>query len=165
VVRCSINLQAQRWDHRRAERIGYIDPGPAMKPRHAIPDNIARRMRPEDRAELGIETAAEAVERGEARLEADVQRACESWLLRHGVPYLHLSFRAREKKGWPDLAFPWRGRFVAVELKTATGKATSEQLECLAAMARHGAVTAILRGYEAFVEFVEAIGSVERADT
>jgi len=86
--------------------------------------------------------------------EKELQRLCEHELTRRGIPYLHLSCRAREKVGWPDLVFPLpnRGRFCAVELKAEHGRVTPAQVETMAAMASCGAIVRVCRTLEQFRE-------------
>ena len=94
----------------------------------------------------------------DARSESDLQSLCESTLMRYGIAYLHLSFKAREKKGWPDLTFclfrtleyyytSWP---CAVELKSKGGKLSGEQVTCLTTMKKNGWHTYVLREYEPF---------------
>ena len=127
-----------------------------MKPRQYIPEQIARCMRPEDRQALGVETFEEADARGQAKVEAELQRACEAWLMRNDIAYLHLSPRAREKRGWPDLTFTYRGVPFGIQLKTATGKLTAEQISTLAQADRNGWTTAVCRSFREFRAAVES---------
>lgn len=82
--------------------------------------------------------------------ERQLQRLCEQELYRRGVEYLHLSFRAREKKGWPDLTFCWCGKAYAVELKSQTGKLSEEQERCLGNMKANGWEVMVIRSYAPF---------------
>lgn len=100
-------------------------------------------------------------------LERDLQRLCEQELSRRGIWYQHLSFRAREKAGIPDLIFvvknyhrtvgiytqPW-----AIELKSPTGRLSDAQKATLAQMEGNGWYIAVIRSYEEFrrVVFGEA---------
>ncbi|MCP4645800.1 MAG: hypothetical protein GY851_35470 [bacterium] len=92
--------------------------------------------------------------KGDAKLEAGLQSACESWLGRHGIAYLHLSFRAREKAGWPDLTYVHDGVPYAVELKSRTGTVSEDQERMLAQMRRNGWRTRVIRSYEAFTNMM-----------
>ena len=104
-------------------------------------------------------------------LERDLQRLCEQELSRRGIWWLHLSPRAREKAGVPDLLFTiWTdmelrpilgndcreqfGQGWAIELKTATGRLSAEQKTTLERMAQNGWRTAVVRSYEEFREVV-----------
>jgi len=124
-----------------------------------IPDNLVRLMSPADRAALGVETSAEAAARGEARREAELQKQVERWLMLHGIEYLHLSPRAREKAGWPDLVFAVQGQAVAVELKTATGMLSEAQEACLARLQADGWRVAVCRSVPDVVALVTGLGS------
>lgn len=94
-----------------------------------------------------------------AGLEKELQTACELELSRRGIWYLHLSFRARERIGCPDLLFPHprTGQFCAVELKSATGKASEEQIRALNDILKGKGNVAIIRSYAEFVKFLEEV--------
>jgi len=89
--------------------------------------------------------------------ERDLQRACEHELHRRGVWYLHLSTRAREKCGCPDLLFPHpaTGQFCAVELKAKTGRPSDAQKRALADIERNGGRVAVVRSYGEFMALLE----------
>lgn len=105
----------------------------------------------------------ETVDGKQSGLERDLQRLCEQELSRRGIWYQHLSFRAREKAGIPDLIFatydrnqgciPW-----AIELKSPTGRLSDAQKATLAQMEGNGWYIAVIRSYEEFrrVVFGEA---------
>jgi len=116
-----------------------------------IPDRILLRMRPADRLAVGQDTAAEARKKGAARRESELQKLCEAELMRRNIAYLHLSPRAREKAGWPDLTFVVRGTPYAVELKTATGRLSADQALVLAQMRRDGWTVRIVRSFPEFL--------------
>lgn len=125
-----------------------------------LPDRMARLMSPADRKALGIRLPDERRARADGMAERELQRLCELELSRRGIPFLHLSPRAREKVGWPDLTFalPPSGRFVAVELKTGTGRLTDEQSEMLLRLERCGALASVVRSYEGFVWLLDMFG-------
>ena len=89
--------------------------------------------------------------------ERDLQRACEHELHRRGIWYLHLSPRAREKCGCPDLLFPHpaTGQFCAVELKAKTGRPSDAQKRALADIERNGGRVAVVRSYGEFLSLLE----------
>ena len=103
--------------------------------------------------------------------ERDLQRLCELDLSRRGIPFLHLSYRAREKAGWPDLTFvrpnnsnvadipgiPW-----AIELKSATGRLSKEQERLLADLSGSGWRTAVVRDFAEWRRVVFNEQSTER---
>jgi hypothetical protein len=95
----------------------------------------------------------------DAKAEAPLLGDCEKALRWRGIAYLHISHRAREKKGWPDLVFcfmrdgeRWP---CAVELKSAKGKLTPEQ-ECMLTLMRvNGWHTYVLRVLGDMVDLLE----------
>ena len=131
-------------------------------------EDLPPNMLAQAQAQLGYKpiTGPEPIESDDGKqsgLEKDLQRLCEQELSRRGIWYLHLSPRAREKAGVPDLIFcapavvectdcmfgkawaPW-----AVELKTPAGKVSPEQRKTLADMETNGWRTAVVRSYEEF---------------
>jgi hypothetical protein len=89
--------------------------------------------------------------------EAELQRACEQWLMQHGIEYLHLSPRAREHRGWPDLTYCLPGGIAcAVELKSANGTVSEDQAACLARMEANGWRVAVIRSLAEFVAWNRA---------
>ena len=130
-----------------------------------ISDDVLRCMRPEDRAALGVETFEEADARGRAEdaveSEKVLQSACEGYLRREDTFCLHLSCRAREKAGAPDLMFAWHGVPMAIELKSRTGRLSAVQVSTLAQMERNGWETAVCRSY---TEFQAVLAAAEKAN-
>lgn len=121
---------------------------------HSIPANILRCMKIEDRKALKVQTPEEFVTLKADKAEKALQKQCEGWLRYHDIEFLHLSFRARERIGWPDLVFanPFdNGRMYAVELKSAQGKLTEEQRNCLDRLGRNGAKTLLIRSLDEFI--------------
>ena len=115
-----------------------------------IPPEILLRMRPADRQQIGVRTPEEAAGRVVAKLEKTLQGQCESLLRRLGIEYLHLSIRAREKAGLPDLLFACNGIPMAVELKARDEKPEPHQIEMMRRMAKNGWQTFVVRAYEDF---------------
>lgn len=91
----------------------------------------------------------------DAKEERTLQRLCNHELSRRGIEYLHLSHRAREKPGWPDLIFAVNNRFCAVELKSAVGRLSDEQKAVLDRLEAQGWDVAVLRSYEQFRAFLD----------
>ena len=120
-----------------------------------LTDRQIAMMSDADRKALGLLAPEERQHKAEEMAERELQRLCERELSRRRIAYLHLSFRARERAGWPDLTFCLHGRFVAVELKTITGKLTPEQVGVMADLERNGALTRIVRSFEDFRELLE----------
>jgi hypothetical protein len=113
-------------------------------------------MRPEDREAMGIQLPAERAEKMAKQAERDLQRDCENLLRLRGIEFLHLSHRAREKEGWPDLVFALRSAFCAVELKVGVKQPSTEQERCLASLKANGARVSVCRTLEEFRAFLDA---------
>ena len=112
-------------------------------------------MSASDRKVLNILLPEERTAKLEMQSEKELQSMCESELNRRNIVYLHLSFRAREKIGWPDLTFVVFGKPYAVELKTATGKLSPEQISVMQRMERNGWETVIVHSFEEFRKLLE----------
>lgn len=97
--------------------------------------------------------------KADKQAEKDLQRLCEQELSRRGIWFLHLSHRAREKVGCPDILACVNGLAVAIELKTATGRLSEEQKNTLEHMAANGWRTAVVRSFE---QFVEALNNADK---
>lgn len=93
----------------------------------------------------------------ETSSESALQKLCESELRRRGIAFLHLSPRAREKAGWPDLTFAVYGRAIAVELKTSLGQLSEDQQRLHRELAASGWDVRVIRSYEAFRAIVEGV--------
>lgn len=127
-----------------------------------LPPNIVRCMGAADRQEAGVMTPDEVQQAYDDAAERTLQRLCESELSRQDIEYLHLSYRAREKPGWPDLSFTVPrmmsgyvfGVSCAVELKSATGKLSKEQENCLERLRRNGVRIAVIRSFDSFKGFI-----------
>lgn len=89
--------------------------------------------------------------------ERELQRLAELELGRRGIWYLHLSPRAREKVGCPDIIACVAGRFVGIELKSATGKLSESQIKNLEHIADCGGKTAVVRTMTQFIELLDGI--------
>ena len=87
-------------------------------------------------------------------VERDLQRLCELDLTRRGVWFLHLSPKAREKQGTPDLLFSIAGVPHAVELKNCAGRLSDSQLSCLHAMKNNGWNVSVCRSFESFLTVI-----------
>jgi len=115
-----------------------------------LPANFRARNR-EELAELAGESSPylprnpTAPNLNDAKAEKVLQGQCESDLHTAHTAYLHLSFRAREKVGWPDLVFVWFGWPLAVELKSMTGTLSTEQEDMLTQMHKDGWHCYVLR--------------------
>ncbi|HEY1186328.1 MAG TPA: VRR-NUC domain-containing protein [Gemmata sp.] len=63
--------------------------------------------------------------------EREFQRAVVELAERHGWKCYHTHDSRRSAKGWPDLALCRTGALILAELKTDTGRITTEQTEWL----------------------------------
>jgi hypothetical protein len=104
-----------------------------------------------ERKAMGIQTVQEAQGAYDDRAEKDLLRLCQQELSRRGVRVVHhLSHRAREHAGYPDLTFVLRGVPMACELKTKRGVVSAEQEATLAAMRLDGWRVRVCRSFEEF---------------
>lgn len=100
-------------------------------------------------------------DKGAVQMERDLQRLCELELSRRGIVYMHLSPRAREKAGWPDLTFCYRGVPFAIELKSRNGVLSEHQERLIADMGgeKNGWRTAVIRSYEEFRVTLDSVNN------
>lgn len=89
--------------------------------------------------------------------EAELLRACQHELSRRNIAYLHLSPRARELAGWPDLVFahPLGGRFAGVELKAAGGRLSQAQAAMGAQIVKNGGLFLVCFDFGVFLAFLD----------
>lgn len=124
-----------------------------------LPPAMLARMSPEARAALGLQTKAEHFAahqpKREDHAERELQKLCEQELSLRGIETLHLSYRAREKKGWPDLTFALPHRPIVVELKSATGKLENDQVRVLTRMAANGWEVYVIRDFDRFRDLLD----------
>jgi len=120
-----------------------------------VNDKIAKLMSEKDRKAFKILLPAERVAKLEKQSERELQKLCESELNRRNIVYLHLSFRAREKIGWPDLVFAIKGRPYGIELKTTKGILSTEQSNLLLRMAENGWTVDICRSFDEFLTVIK----------
>ena len=97
--------------------------------------------------------------KADIKRESELQSLCELELNRRGIAFLHLSPKAREKKGWPDLVFcfrtsagePWP---CAVELKGPVGVLSNDQIDVLTRMRENVWHTYVIRDMTTFVDLL-----------
>jgi len=90
--------------------------------------------------------------------EAEFQKQVQEFLRRQGVWYVKYWGGGRfTKAGIPDLLCCVNGRFVAIELKTETGKASKLQEYHIKKIQESGGQAIVLRpsGFKAFKAFIE----------
>lgn len=126
---------------------------------HDIPETMRRCMPANERKALGIQTVQEAQQAYDDQAEKDLLRLCKQELSRRGVRVVHhLSHRAREHAGYPDLTFVIQGVPMACELKTRRGVVSAEQEAALAAMRLDGWRTMVCRTFDHFRRWVGSDG-------
>lgn len=125
---------------------------------HELPEHMIRCMSPEVRRSLGIATVQEAQQAHDCRAEKDLLRLCQQELSRRGVlEVIHLSHRAREHPGLPDLVFSMNGTPCACELKTKRGIVSSVQKECQDRMEMDQWQVRVCRSFDEFREWLDGI--------
>lgn len=133
-----------------------------MRP-SAVPNNVLRLMSAEDRKRLGKAgmTTEEAAAMAEAKEEKVLQQMIANCLLRMGIEFnaSRMDKKTTCRTGWPDFVFALRdsiGRGVpcAIEVKTKTGRLTTEQQDILRRLAANGWQTAVIRSYDEFLQFL-----------
>jgi hypothetical protein len=123
---------------------------------HEIPDRMRRLMPASARHACGIQTAQEAQEAYEIRYEKDLLKLCRQELGRRGVRVVHhLSHRAREHAGYPDLTFVLHGVPMACELKKKDGVVSEDQEDTMAAMRLDGWRVRVCRSFEEFKAWLD----------
>jgi hypothetical protein len=111
----------------------------------ALPANVIKCMRPEDRKALNVQAPAELAQAYEAATEREIQRTVEAWLRQRGyyprTPEFLDGKDMPDQRGWQVhlhetkrnpilldlLVIGLDGRCIEVELKTATGGIRAEQ--------------------------------------
>ena len=92
----------------------------------------------------------------EPKLEKELLKLCCNELSRRDLYYFHLSPKAREKAGIPDLVFCGPdGKFYGVELKTRLGRLRHEQELAIYHIRRNGGISDVCRTYEQFIQVLE----------
>jgi len=117
-----------------------------------LPQRIIDIMDPKDRAALGPagRTSAEILRVVEDRSEKELHRDIVRYLNVFGLPFCHARMDKRSSiaEGYPDFSFPYRGRFVAWEAKTATGKLSHAQQVTREMVERNGGFFKVIRELE-----------------
>ena len=91
----------------------------------------------------------------EKRFEEQVKR----WLKEHGAWVLKTWGGGFQRSGIPDLLVCWKGRFVAIELKSSRGRATPLQEFELESIRSSGGFGAVLRpeDFDSFKALMEGM--------
>lgn len=114
-----------------------------------LPDNVLKRMSPEDRKPLGKSglTQAECQERIDDRSEKQLQRDIADYLRQRGIPFAcsRMDKPTTSTIGWPDFTFPFGGKFWSLECKSKTGKLSTEQELCGSLILANGGEYKVVR--------------------
>jgi len=108
--------------------------------------------------------------------ESIIQALAESFLLRLGIPFLHLTtaikrrvagrfytFPVEGMTGWPDLLiYLPKGRHLMIELKTESGKLSNAQKNIHAQLESLGHQVLIIRSFEEFKKIIKKEMGVKR---
>lgn len=124
------------------------------------PDNLLRRMKPEDRKALGKagQTGEEAMAAYSARSEKELQKQIAGILGVRGIRYLNpaMSKRSPLPIGWADFTiFISPGRVIFMECKIEGGKLTKEQAEFGAWATERGFPYAVVTTLKQAIEMLE----------
>jgi VRR-NUC domain len=115
-----------------------------------LPNRILEKMSPADRKELGKagRTAAECIERAEARTERAAQKLFGSWLSLRSVYFIQARSDKRStiRVGHPDFSIFHAGKVMFIEMKSPSGQLSQEQNECRLGLSRQGFTVAVARG-------------------
>lgn len=95
------------------------------------------------------------VNKADAKLEKQLESMVENYLRVNEYEFLHLSFRSREKKGWPDISTVINGVPLFIELKSATGKLSEDQIRVLAKLKDQGAWVVVATTFEEVHRVIE----------
>lgn len=108
----------------------------------AIPENVLRCMKPEDRRPLGKAglTLPEIGEKQAAKREKELQENCASLLRQRNISFIRqrMDRRTTGPVGQPDFVFVIKGKPYAVECKVGDGVLTAAQSEMLWKMQNDG---------------------------
>lgn len=109
-----------------------------------LPDHVLRLMSPEDRAKLGKagQTAAEAREKFDARLERTMHDEFERWLGLHRDKlywdHSRMDRATSNRVGHPDFVIQRAGRVLNIEFKVLGAPIRTKQIEVHEWIARTG---------------------------
>lgn len=107
-----------------------------------LPPNILRCMDAAARKPLGKAglLPSEVQAAAEAKAELDLQGDIAGYLRLHDIEYIKPDGRKKSPlpPGWPDFTFCYRGIAIGMEVKTATGRLSGDQMTQHARMAAPG---------------------------
>lgn len=92
------------------------------------------------------------------REEKSLQNKCIRWLKSQpDCWFFKVSGSACQTPGVPDLVICWRGRFVAVELKSSTGKPSEVQLATISKILGAKGIAFVTNSFSEFTDAMENI--------
>lgn len=119
---------------------------------NVLPENILKRMRPEDRKPLGKagRTYEECTAQASIKLERELHKLISNELLRRGIFAVHsrTDKRTTNAVGVPDFIFAIGGRPIAVEVKMPKGVLSGEQLAVMNQMKATGWNYFVVRSFD-----------------
>ena len=119
-----------------------------------LPESFLKCMSKDDRESLGKagQTAVEALNKGETRLERELQSEIVQYLRLQGIEVLwfRTDKRTRATVGWCDITFCKDGVPWGIEVKTEVGRVRPEQYETMRKMGLNGWQVAIVRSFQEF---------------
>lgn len=103
----------------------YALPPVLERPARILPPNIIDRMAPSDRASIGVKTSAEHRAKAAAQDEREIQKGIASYLRLLDIPFNQDAMHRKRTGtvGWPDFVFPYKGKFIAWEVKCPWSRA------------------------------------------
>ena len=107
-----------------------------------IPENIRRRMRPEDRQAIGkpAMTNEDAQAKINGKREKELQENIANLLRQRNIWFMRqrMDRKTTGTLGAPDFLFAINGRACAFEVKLPGGKLTDDQMRAIVAMTNNG---------------------------
>ena len=137
-------IETRLWQIRRIKKaLQYCAPD---KPKRAIKNHA-----PFEESEKGIEDAIRAYLREVGAFEMKIWTG--------GIALFDGRVARNNNKGAADILACWRGRFVAIEVKSKTGRPSPEQIAFLADVKRAGGIALVARSLN---DVICALGTEEK---
>jgi hypothetical protein len=116
---------------------------------------------PKDRRAMKLTTPEERREKWEAGQEKELQQLISNWLAQQGdAVYVESDAFGRKtsgKAGRPDFRICYRGRWLAVEVKTSQGRLSPAQVATLEKVRKAGGIAIVAFGLDAVRDALRAI--------
>jgi hypothetical protein len=88
--------------------------------------------------------------------EGKVKKDIKKWLVEHGIWFFMPVPTGRGVVGIPDFICCWNGFFIAIEAKSAKGRATPAQKGNLQDITRAGGIALVIRSVAELKEYFDA---------